>query len=105
MAKKDLKDNRLIVVQGTSHPALFASSLAAHHVHWIGAPPQSLCRCTAKIRYRQSDQTCTVESLGDGTVRVVFDAPQRAITPQQSIVFYDGQTCLGGAFIAAPENP
>ena len=102
VAGKDVENNRLLVVQGTAHPALFGKSLVAHQVHWIGPVPSFPYRCTAKIRYRQSDQLCTIESHGEGTVRVVFDAPQRAITPQQSVVFYDGQSCLGGGFILTP---
>jgi tRNA-specific 2-thiouridylase len=101
VAAKDVENNRLIVVQGANHPALFASSLHAHHAHWIsGTPPKFPYRCTAKIRYRQPDQPCVVYGNDDGTLTVSFDTPQRAITPQQSIVFYNGQTCLGGGFIA-----
>ena len=100
VAQKDVENNRLIVVQGADHRALFASSLNAKSTHWIsGTSPQLPCRCTAKIRYRQPDQPCIVEEGPDGTLKVSFDAPQRAITPQQSIVFYHGSTCLGGAFI------
>ena len=101
VAKKDVENNQLIVVQGADHPALFANKLVAHHVHWISgtAPTLPLC-CTAKIRYRQPDQLCVVEKGVDDTLTVSFDTPQRAITPQQSVVFYDGQVCLGGGFIA-----
>ena len=56
-------------------------------------------RCTAKIRYRQSDQECVVTALADGRLEVRFAQPQRAITPRQSVVFYDGVVCLGGAVI------
>lgn len=63
------------------------------------APPTLPARLTAKTRYRQADQPCTVEAAGDGRVRVRFDQPQRAVTPGQSVVFYDGENCLGGAVI------
>jgi tRNA-specific 2-thiouridylase len=61
-------------------------------------------RCTAKTRYRQADQACTVE-VRDDTLHVSFDEPQRAVTPGQSVVLYDGEVCLGGAVIAATDAP
>ena len=67
-----------------------------------GEAPGLSFRCTAKTRYRQSDQACTVEVRAD-TLRVVFDEPQRAVTPGQSVVLYDGEACLGGAVIAATD--
>ena len=53
----------------------------------------------AKIRYRQTDQTCTLSAVSNGKLEVAFVEPQRAITPGQSIVFYNGDVCLGGAVI------
>jgi tRNA-specific 2-thiouridylase len=99
VAAKDLDRNVLRVVQGNDHPALFHSRLETGAPFWIAgsAPPLPL-RCAAKVRYRQPDQTCEVLA-GDGGLRVDFERPQRAITPGQSVVFYDGATCLGGAVI------
>lgn len=98
---KDLANNRLIVTQGTDHPSLYRPALLASQVHWIaGASPALPLRCSAKVRYRQADQECMIYPHGDG-VRVVFDTPQRAITPGQSVVFYLGEECLGGAVIEA----
>ena len=100
VAGKEAAGNRLIIAQGANHPALFADTLLAKEAHWIsGVSPSFPLRCTAKIRYRQADQLCTVTDGPDGMIHVQFDTPQRAITPQQSIVFYDGQVCLGGGFI------
>ena len=56
-------------------------------------------------RYHQSDEPCSVELLGDGTLEVRFDRPQRAVTPGQSVVFYAGDECLGGAVIDSTDAP
>lgn len=102
VAKKDLINNVLVVVQGNDHPLLFDSNLAAEQVHWINGRPNSASfSCTAKIRYRQADQQCRVTLTDDISCSVTFDKPQRAVTPGQSVVFYDGQICLGGGVITS----
>ena len=96
---KDLERNVLLVAQGNNHPALFSSTLQAGQLCWIaGASPALPLRCTARVRYRQADQECTVTAADDGC-RVEFDVPQRAVTPGQSVVFYNGERCLGGGII------
>lgn len=99
---KDLDRNVLLVAQGNSHPRLFRESLHTDAIFWInGDAPRLPLRCTAKIRYRQADQPCELMSTRDNAkgVTVHFDSPQRAVTPGQSIVFYDGEECLGGGVI------
>ena len=98
VVRKEKESRKLIVAQGENHPALFAKSLLANEVTWIGEAPSFPLRCAAKIRYRQSDQSCRVEKNGDEFL-VRFDQPQRAITPRQSVVFYSGEHCLGGGII------
>jgi tRNA-specific 2-thiouridylase len=99
VAAKDLERNVLRVVQGNDHPALFHTRLDTGQPFWIaGEAPALPLRCTAKVRYRQPDQGCEVQRAAEG-LSVTFDQPQRAITPGQSVVFYDGGTCLGGAVI------
>lgn len=100
VAGKDLEHNILYVVQGSNHPRLFSTGLTATDVNWIsGEPPEGPLRCTAKFRYRQPDQGVTVRCREDGTCDVIFDQPQKAITPGQAVVFYDGEVCLGGGII------
>jgi tRNA-specific 2-thiouridylase len=102
---KDLENNVLLVAQGNDHPALFANSLITREVYWVsGQPPALPLRCKAKIRYRQADQGCSIESRGE-YYRVIFDHPQRAVTPGQSVVFYQGDRCLGGGVIEGVDGP
>ena len=97
---KDIEHNVLLVAQGDRNPALYAHALIAERPHWIrGAAPDLPLHCTAKIRYRQSDQPCTVTRIDSGQIRVDFLRIQRAVSPGQSVVFYDGDECLGGAII------
>jgi len=98
---KDLSRDTLIVAQGREHPALYSRSLLASELHWIHPPAPSLpFRCEARVRYRQPRQGCEVMSHANGC-EVHFDAPQWAVAPGQSVVFYAGDECLGGAIIDA----
>ncbi|NNV01964.1 tRNA 2-thiouridine(34) synthase MnmA [Brevibacillus sp. MCWH] len=97
---KDLERNVLIVAEGAGHPRLYSTSLIATDVNWIsGKEPESAFTCTAKFRYRQPDQGVTVHLREGNTVEVVFDQPQKAVTPGQAVVFYNGEECLGGGII------
>ena len=101
VAGKDLQRNALLVVQGHDHPALFSSGLRAGTLHWIsGSAPAAEFRCTAQVRYRQADVACTVSLAGD-CAAVSFGEPVRGAAPGQYVVFYQGETCLGGGVIEA----
>lgn len=104
---KDMRANVLYVVEGPDHPALFGTVLYARDLHWLtGAAPRLPHQCTAKIRYRAADTPCRLQVGPDGTIRVSFEQAQRAITPGQSVVFYDDDVCLGGGIIAVrPSAP
>lgn len=97
---KDLVHNILYVVQGVSDESLYSTALYATDMNWISSSrPQDPFKCTAKFRYRQQDQGVTLKYKADGTSEVLFDIPQKAITPGQSVVFYEGDVCLGGGVI------
>lgn len=103
VADKDLESNILYVVQGSKHPKLFSHGLIATDVNWISnKEPAKVFSCTAKSRYRQKDQGVKVQLIGNDSCKVVFDEPQKAITPGQAVVFYDGEVCLGGGIISHP---
>jgi tRNA-specific 2-thiouridylase len=102
---KDRGNNILYVAQGQEHPMLYSGGLTARKLHWItGEPAQLPYRCEAKTRYRQPDQHCTITALDNGAAVVQFDQPQKAVTPGQYIVFYQGETCLGSGMIDAPHR-
>ncbi len=97
--RKDLQRNVLVVGQGNDHPWLFSSALECSNIYWVN--PLSITeplRLTAKVRYRQPDQDCVLEPTADGWL-IRFDQPQRAVTPGQSVVLYQGEVCLGGGVI------
>jgi tRNA-uridine 2-sulfurtransferase len=97
---KDLQRQVVFVEQGSDHQALYCDDLVAGQLSWIQEPPPVFpFHCQAKVRYRQEDQPCVIESIEGNQAFVTFPIPQRAVTPGQSIVFYEGATCLGGGVI------
>jgi tRNA-specific 2-thiouridylase len=103
---KDVAGNVLYVDQGHDSPWLQSSRLWSEPAHWIaGNAPARRFACTAQVRYRQHDEPCEVQVLDDGCLAVRFSRSQRAVTPGQSLVLYDGDTCLGGAVIATTDAP
>ena len=80
--------------------SLYGSPLTAANLNLIACDHLSApVRLRAKVRYRMAEQPCTVEQTGPDTIHLAFDQPQRAITPGQAVVLYDGDTVVGGATI------
>ncbi|MEA3249488.1 MAG: tRNA 2-thiouridine(34) synthase MnmA [Patescibacteria group bacterium] len=98
VVEKDRARNTLVVARGENPDELYSSELTAKDMHWIAVEPAASMKCKARIRYRQPLEDCAV-SIGDSCVQVKFDRPQRAIAPGQFVVFYDGDSCLGGGVI------
>ncbi len=95
-----LKGDKHQVVVGSGEE-LMSRTLTAKRVNWISIPELTdPIRVTAKIRHRHEAAHATVESTGCDEVRVTFDEPQRAITPGQAVVFYQGDVVVGGGWIA-----
>lgn len=102
---KEIRPETNEVVLGADSD-LFSCNLTAAEFNWLSiAQPEAgeRVRCSAKIRYRHREQPAFAECLQDGTVRVQFDEPQRAITKGQAVVLYDGDVVLGGGTITAAE--
>lgn len=98
---KDMAKNRLLVAQGEDHPMLYSTRSIGGGVTWIGDAPirdGETLQCTAKFRYRQADQPVAVTLQGDRLL-IHSHTLQRAVTPGQSAVLYDGARCLGGAVV------
>lgn len=87
-----------LIVSSNYHPALYKKSLTASRANWF-VTLEAPRTCQARIRYRQEPQECVMTSISNDRVEVEFPNPQRAVTPGQSIVFYDGDVMLGGAII------
>lgn len=97
---KNIETNTLTVVQGGSHPMLYSIGLTCSNPDWISdKPPEFPLACAVKTRYREQDVPAVLTQVGDNEYCVMFSAPVRAITPGQSVVFYDAENCLGGAVI------
>ncbi len=92
----DVEQNQVVLCENEE---LFSSTLIATNFNWIVERPVEPFHCKAKIRYRHSEQPATVTPIDETTVRIDFDEPQRAITPGQAAVLYDGDIVMGGGVI------
>jgi tRNA-uridine 2-sulfurtransferase len=99
VVRKNLETNEVVLAQGQDHPALYSDGLEANELNWLVKPLETHFKCKAKVRYRQVEEDCMVEIQRDKII-VQFEKPQRAVTVRQSIVLYQGETCLGGGIIS-----
>jgi tRNA-specific 2-thiouridylase len=99
VAAKNLTRNELIAVQGHDHPLLASRALATGPCNWLVHPGGQEFESQIKVRYRQSDQACRASVRSEGSLEVRFAEPQRAVTPGQFAVLYEGDRCLGGGVI------
>lgn len=104
VVNKDLRRNTLVIGQGKNHELLFSQALTCTNIYWVNEFKfEDDFKCTAKVRYRQPDQACTIRKTASGYY-VFFDEPQRAVTPGQSVVLYKGDICLGGGVIECTDK-
>jgi tRNA-specific 2-thiouridylase len=103
---KDMDNNVLYVGQGHEHPWMLSTTLEATQLAWVsGTAPEVGSLLTAKVRYRQQDQSVQIEHIDEDRMHLTFQQPQRAVTPGQSVVLYDGEVCLGGGIIESMNTP
>jgi len=103
---KDLDNNILYVGQGHEHPWMLSTRLVASQLAWVsGTAPATGRELTAKVRYRQQDQAMRIVQIDEVHMHIEFSQPQRAVTPGQSVVLYDGDACLGGGIIETMNTP
>ncbi|PRC93614.1 trmU: tRNA (5-methylaminomethyl-2-thiouridylate)-methyltransferase [Solimicrobium silvestre] len=101
VARKDIANNTLYVVQGHDHPWLLSPTLAADQASWVAGSPPETGQLNAKTRYRQADVAGLFEATGANQFNLAFTDPQWAVTPGQSAVLYQGDVCLGGGIICS----
>jgi tRNA-specific 2-thiouridylase len=105
VADKDMKRNRLVVVQGRESRALYSHSLTAVQLNWIsGTPAHSNWVYGGKTRYRQKDAPCAIVGETSARCTIDFAEAQWAVTPGQSVVLYESRVCLGGGIIEAAQK-
>ena len=100
VVEKDLQNNRLIVAPGEDHPLLYSRAARIEQLTWIDEPAKTQQKYGVKTRYRQPDQRATLREMDENGAIVEFAEAQRAVTPGQSLVIYQGDVCLGGGIIA-----
>ena len=104
VARKDIVNNVLYVVQGHDHPWLLSGGLEAGQLSWVAGCSPVEGTLSAKTRYRQADVACDLRIINNTEIALHFSDDQWAVTPGQSAVLYDGECCLGGGIIGGSIN-
>lgn len=101
MAEKRFKDNTLVVAPAYDE-SLFKTEITVIYPHWVSKTPTIPMECSCRIRYREPLKACKVlpKDAEKDKLNIVFNAPERAVTPGQYAVFYEGDVCLGSAMIS-----
>ena len=99
VVEKDFKNNRLIVAEKKGEKKFGRKEVIIENANWITAVPKIGKKYQARIRYRQPLEKCEVAEVFKNSIKIIFKNPQRAITPGQSLVIYDGEEMLGGGMI------
>ncbi len=102
VARKDMANNTLWVVQGHGHPWLQSHALTADNLSWVAGHAPNPSKFNSKTRYRQADSPCELVRCDAVSMDLTFPQSQWAVTPGQSAVLYDGEVCLGGGVIDTP---
>ena len=102
--EKDLGNNQLIVAQGHNNSALYHKHLKASNLHWVSGSPPNGDRYNAKVRYHANHVPCKNKQISKTKISIELDQACLRIAPGQSVVFYDGEVCLGGAVIDSYSN-
>lgn len=100
IVEKDFKNNRLIVAEKKEEKNFSRREVVIENANWISVIPEIGKKYLARIRYRQPLEECEVAEISKTSTKIIFNNPQRAITPGQSLVVYDEETMLGGGIIA-----
>ena len=100
IAEKDFKNNRLIVADKKEEKNFSRKEVAVENTNWISAVPKIGKKYQARIRYRQPLEECEVAEISKNSTKIIFKNPQRAVTPGQSLVVYDGEEMVGGGVIS-----
>ena len=104
VARKDLTNNTLYVVQGHDHPWLLSHHVTVDDLSWVSGQSPAPGALAAKTRYRQTDAACDLQYRDANCLELTFPQAQWAVTPGQSAVLYQGDVCLGGGVIAAAQT-
>src|SRR3989338_2626264 len=99
VVEKDFKNNILIVAEKKDEKSFSRKEVIVGNASWISAVPKIGKKYQARIRYRQPLEECEVAEVSKNSTKIIFKNPQRAVTPGQSLVVYDGEEMLGGGII------